>query len=129
MNRVERAFTVFYWAYILVYLCCFVGLAATGLIERSLHFVIPLHIFGMFLGLAMLIVVFRDLYKRDFPNPNTKVTWAILMLMFWPSILVYLYKHGFRPRPTIGFSQRADEVGTVLRPVKETGNPYQSPGL
>lgn len=128
MSRAERTFAIFYWAYMLAYFCCFVGLALTGLMEHSFYFIIPFHIFGMFLGLGLLIVVFRDLYARDFPNPNTKVTWVILILMFWPSILVYLYRHGFRPRPEIGLSLQVEEAGDTVEPARETGNPYQSPG-
>ena len=98
MNRYEKAFTIFYWTYTLSYLCCFFTLFLTDPQGRYFHIVIPFHFFGMAIGLPMLIVLFRDLYKRNFPNPNTKVTWTILFLMFWPSIPVYLYKHGFRPR-------------------------------
>ncbi len=127
MSRSERAFVIFYWAYMLVYVVCFVGLAIAGLLNRCFFYVMPFHFFGMFLGIPLLVVVFRDIYRRDFPNPNTKVTWAILILMFWPSILVYLYKHGFRPRPTIGSSPQAEEVGATAGLAKETGNPYQSP--
>lgn len=53
----------------------------------------------MILGIPVLIIVFRDLYKRDFPNPNTKATWAILMVMFAPSMIVYVCKYGIHPRP------------------------------
>jgi hypothetical protein len=58
--------------------------------------------FGAVLGIPLVIIVFRDLYKRDFPNPNTKVTWAILMLVLGPSIIVYLHKYGLHPRPKSG---------------------------
>lgn len=98
MGRLEKSFTIFYWCYILVYGCCFLALVISGAMERYFFYVMPFHFFGMALAIPMLIVLFRDLYKRPFPNPNSKVTWTILMLMFWPSILVYLYKHGFRPR-------------------------------
>ena len=93
MNRAEKVFVIFYWAYILAYIPCFFLLASN-------HFfaILPFHVFGMAIGIPMLIIVFRDVYKRTFPNPNTKVTWTILMLLMWPSILVYLCKYGFRPR-------------------------------
>ncbi len=93
MNRAEKAFAVFYWVYVLTYIPCFVVL-----MPRYFFQVLPFHLFGMVISIPMLVIVFRDLYKRSFPNPNSKVTWTILMLMFWPSILFYLYKHEFRPR-------------------------------
>lgn len=98
MGRAEKSFVIFYWCYMLVYICCFLAVSITGTIERWAFYVLPFHFFGMAIGIPMLIVLFRDLYKRDFPNPNSKVTWAILILMFWPSIFVYLYKYGFRLR-------------------------------
>lgn len=93
MNRAEKAFVFFYAAYMMAYIPCFFLLVAD-------HFwqIMPFHFFGMALGIPLLVIVFRDLYKRPFPNPNTKVTWAILMLTLSPSIIVYLYKHGFRSR-------------------------------
>lgn len=98
MSRGAKVFMVFYWCYILPYVCCFLTLAVTGALERVFFQILPFHFFGMAIGIPMLIVLFHDLYKRDFPNPNSKVTWTILMLVFCPSILVYLHKHGFRPR-------------------------------
>lgn len=93
MSRGEKAFLLFYAAYVLVYIPCFFLLVAD-------HFwqIMPFHLLGTALGIPVLIIVFRDLYIRQFPNPNTKVTWGILVLVLPPSIIVYLYKHGFRPR-------------------------------
>lgn len=93
MKAGEKAFVLFYGAYMLAYIPCFFLFMPSRLRE-----ILPFHFFGMALGIAVLVVVFRDLYKRDFPHPNTKLTWAILILTFSPSIIVYLYKHGFRPR-------------------------------
>lgn len=94
MGRSEKAFVFFYFAYMLAYAPCFFLL-----MPRYFWQLLPFHFLGMFLGLLLYIVVFRDLYKRDFPNPNSKVTWAILFLALWPSMIVYLYRHGFQPRP------------------------------
>ena len=93
MNRFEKAFVIFYFVYILAYIPCFFLL-----MPRYWSVVMPFHFFGMAIGIPVLIIVLRDVYKRTFPNPNTKVTWTILVLLFWPSILVYLYKYGFHPR-------------------------------
>ncbi len=98
MNRAEKAFMIFYWCYILIYGCCFVYLGVTDKLRDLFHVVMPFHFFGMAIGIPMLIILFRDLYKREFPNPNSKITWTILILMFCPSILVYLYWYGFRTR-------------------------------
>jgi hypothetical protein len=93
MNRGEKIFVFFYAAYILAYIPCFFLF-----VEDYFWTIIPFHFLGMALGIALLIIVFRDLYKRHYLNPNTKVTWAILMLVISPSIIFYLYMHGFHPR-------------------------------
>lgn len=112
-----------------LYVACFFSLAATGWMEHCFFYVLPFHFLGMFLGIPLLVIVFRDLYKRDFPNPNTKVTWAILMLLLWPSILVYLYRHGFRPRPgsSPGNATNAGSAFPTNPTTLDEGNPYRSP--
>ncbi len=99
MSRWEKSFTLFYWLYLLVYLLFIVGMGLFGDLDAYFFpWVVPFHLFGMAIGIPMLIVVFRDIYARNFPNPNTKVTWTILILVFPLSVPVYLYKHGFRSR-------------------------------
>jgi hypothetical protein len=93
MSRGEKVFVIFYFAYMLAYIPFFV-FAPYAYFPVLLAF----HFFGMVIGVVLYIVIFRDIYKRDFSNPNTKVTWTLLMLLLWPSIFVYLYKYGFRPR-------------------------------
>jgi len=93
MNRFEKAFLIFYVVYTAAYIPFFVRFAQT-----HMRVLVPFHLFGMALGAGFLFVVFRDLYKRSFQNPNTKITWTILILMFCPSVLVYLFKYAFKPR-------------------------------
>ncbi len=51
------------------------------------------------LSLATVFITIRDMYKRDFENPNFKLNW-ILVFSFTGGIglIFYLYKHGFKPR-------------------------------
>ncbi len=84
-------FVAFYFLYIIVYVPLFLNFGST-----HLRILIPFHFFGMALGLAFLIVVLSDIYKRDFPNPNSKITWTILILMFMPSVFVYLFRYALR---------------------------------
>jgi hypothetical protein len=86
MNRFEKGFVILYWAFVLVSLPYYS--AATTVFSTI----------GIVMGFVVLLIVFGDLYKRDFPDPNVKVTWAILFLLFWPSTLIYLCKYGFQPR-------------------------------
>jgi hypothetical protein len=64
---------------------------------------------------GVYIIVFRDLYKREFPNPNAKVTWTILLLLVLPSIPIYLWKHGFRRRHALQDGRRSGEPGALSR--------------
>jgi hypothetical protein len=94
MNKAEKAFCVLYIVYMLIYMPCFILL-----MPRHFEAVFPFHILGMFLGLVLIIIVMRDIYKRDFPNPNTKVTWTILIFVTGIAIFPYLFLHGFKSRP------------------------------
>jgi hypothetical protein len=94
MNKAEKAFCVLYIVYMLIYMPCFILL-----MPRHFEEIFPFHILGMFLGLVLIIIVMRDIYKRDFPNPNTKVTWTILIFVTGIAIFPYLFLHGFKPRP------------------------------
>lgn len=55
----------------------------------------------MVLSLCFIVVVVRDIFKRNFKNPNSKAIWAILVIMFWPSVFIYLPKYGFKSRDEI----------------------------
>ncbi|MFO1006338.1 MAG: hypothetical protein U0929_10300 [Planctomycetaceae bacterium] len=103
MNRWEKSYIIFYCIYMILYLCVvFIGLIRSGDIDpMTFHIILPFHLLGMAMGILLYIIVIRDIYLRSFPNPNTKVTWTILVLMFWPSIFAYLYKNGFRSRETL----------------------------
>lgn len=68
---------------------------------ESFDRIVPFHIFGMILSLCFMIVIVRDIFKRNFKNPNSKTTWAILVIMFWPSVFIYLPKYAFKPRDVV----------------------------
>jgi len=57
------------------------------------------NIVSLLWNLSAYALTIRDLYLRDFPNSNTKLTWSLLM--FWTGGIgwyVYLFKHAFKPR-------------------------------
>jgi branched-subunit amino acid ABC-type transport system permease component len=93
MNRAEKALVLVYGVALAAYIPCFFLL-----MDGFFAILLPIHFLLMILGLLVALTVFRDLYKRPFSNPNDKATWAILFLLCSPSIVVYLYRHGFRPR-------------------------------
>lgn len=95
MNKFEKFFSIFYILYIVIYGFFFFNMMNN---PENFNRIIPFHMFGMALGLAFLIIVVRDIFKRKFKNPNSKAIWATLLIAFAPSILIYLPKYAFKPR-------------------------------
>ncbi len=101
MSKAEKAFVVFYLAYAACYAPFFF------MQYPSMEMLAPFHTFGMLMGIPLLVIPFRDLYKRDFPDPNSKVTWTIAMLFTGGiGLFVYIFKHGFKPRVPISPESR-----------------------
>jgi hypothetical protein len=51
------------------------------------------------LSLAAVVLIFRDLYEREFPNPNSKLTWMLIMVLTGGiGMVVYALRHAVRPR-------------------------------
>ncbi|MBW6475243.1 MAG: hypothetical protein K0B14_19105, partial [Anaerolineaceae bacterium] len=87
MGKFEKTFVVFTLLYTVIYAFFFFNLE---LASEGFDKILPFHFLGMALSLAFIIIVIRDIYKRDFENPNSKNTWIILVLLFWPSVFIYL---------------------------------------
>jgi hypothetical protein len=67
----------------------------------------PFHTLGALMGIPLLVIPFRDLYKREFPDPNSKITWTIVMLLTGGiGLFVYIFKHGFKPRVPVAPESR-----------------------
>ena len=48
---------------------------------------------------ATMIFLIKDLYKREFENPNAKLTWFLLFVFTGGiGILVYAFEHAIKPR-------------------------------
>lgn len=99
MTRTEKTIVFVAIGNMLIYVPVFAGCMfsdpsalATGLIVW--------HFAGMILNVAAVIATVRDLYRRTFPNPSSKVTWCLLIL-FTGGIgwLVYIFKHALKPIP------------------------------
>lgn len=98
MGRLEKAFVIFSFIYIAAYSIFFFNeIKAPGNFET----IIPFHFLGMALGLGLIIVVVRDVFKRNFSNPNSKIFWTLAIIMFWPSALLYLPMYGFKTRDVV----------------------------
>lgn len=65
---------------------------------RLLNRLIPLSLLGLVINTVLIFIVLRDILSRRFRDERSKYLWLALILFFWPSLLFYLPKYGFRPR-------------------------------
>jgi hypothetical protein len=57
-----------------------------------------LALIGVVVNMGLMVVVLKDLFARSFTDNNYRYFWLAAILLFWPSIIYYLVRHGFRPR-------------------------------
>ena len=65
---------------------------------RQIHLLIPISLVGLVVNVALIFIVLKDVFSRRFYDQNRKYVWIVMILLFWPSIIYYLYSYGFRPR-------------------------------
>ena len=105
VSYAERTFMLWTLSYLAVYIVVFFSLGAVHLSFYELRglraeWIMPFHLLGMFQNFVAFVLTIRDLYLRPFPNPNAKLTWALLI--HWTGgigWLVYVFKHALKPRP------------------------------
>lgn len=102
MNRFEQII-VFgaLMGQVIVVVLGFAGLnnAASYLNESWFNY---LGIATFLLSICAMVLILRDLYKRQFENPNSKLTWLLIM-MFTGGIglVIYIFRHAVKPRGNI----------------------------
>ena len=65
---------------------------------RNLKILLPLGLVGVTVNIGLMFVVLRDILYRKFTHPTAKYIWIAVVLFFWPAVLYYLPKHGFKSR-------------------------------
>lgn len=65
---------------------------------RQFNRLLAIGLAGIVVNVILMFVVLRDIFLRRFHNPNMRFVWIGLVLFFWPSIVYYLFRHGFHPR-------------------------------
>ena len=102
MKGIQRIIVIVALGNMVVYIPYFliqIGNAAVNHVQLDPIAIMPWHFIGMFLNLLALVATIRDLYLRPFADPNSKVTWCLLILctggIGW---VVYIFKHAFQPR-------------------------------
>lgn len=94
MSKLEKIYSVFA-VIVVIAAAVFICLSLLSQQHDTYKLLIPATIaFGINVGL--MFVVFKDIYFRKFPNPSSKYIWFALILLIWPSVLIYLPLYGFR---------------------------------
>lgn len=71
MKGAERAFVIWALSYLAVYVVIAVSVAcAVHPDSSSIRYLIPFHLLGFAQNVAALILTIKDLFQREFPNPN-----------------------------------------------------------
>jgi len=65
---------------------------------RQLKVLLPITFVGLVINIIFMFIVLRDIFLRQFKTTGQKFLWVILILFFWPSVLLYLPKFGFKQR-------------------------------
>ena len=66
---------------------------------RELAVLLPLSFIGLLVNIGLIFVVLKDLFTREGVDKNRKIIWTMAMLICWPTIVVYLFAHGFEAHP------------------------------
>jgi hypothetical protein len=55
----------------------------------------------MLLSIAAVVLILRDLYKREFTSPNSKLTWLLVMMLTGGiGMVIYVFRYALHPRAT-----------------------------
>lgn len=65
---------------------------------QQLKILLPFTGVSLIVNIGLMFVVFKDIYSREFQNPNQKYIWFALILFIWPAVLIYLPLYGFKSR-------------------------------
>ena len=94
MNTFEKIFSVFSIIFAIALITMFSVYPET----RQFKLLLPLSLLGVSINIGLMFVVLRDIFFRSFAKPTSKYLWIALILLFWPAVIYYLPKHGFKPR-------------------------------
>jgi hypothetical protein len=65
---------------------------------RQLMVLLPMTFVGLIVNIVFMFIVLRDIFLRTFTSSGLKILWVVLILVFWPAVLIYLPLFGFKSR-------------------------------
>lgn len=92
MSFIEKAYSIFS----IIFAFCLLTAFALYPELRQLNKLIPLSLVGLLVNIGFMFVVLRHILVKAPFKQKDKIFWIALVLVFWPSAIVYLAIHGFR---------------------------------
>lgn len=97
MNLIEKIYAIFALLFALALVCCLILIPELRYLDK----LVPLCIAGLVINVGLMFVVLKDIFYRPFPDTKQRYFWVFVVLFFWPAIIIYLPKYGFKPRLTL----------------------------
>jgi len=94
MTSLEKLFSLC----AIIFLACLLGSLIIVPQMRNLEILLPVSLLGFLINATLLFIVFKDIFTRSFETDTKKYIWILLILIFLPTILIYLPKYGFKPK-------------------------------
>ncbi len=88
----------FYSIFAVLFVAALILILALYPESRQLKILLPISFVGLIINIVFMFIVLRDIFLRNFKTTGQKFLWVFLILFFWPAVLVYLPKFGFKPR-------------------------------
>lgn len=94
MTTLEKLYCLFAIAFALAFLTVLYLIPET----RQLSILLPAGLVAIAVNIGLIFTVLRDILCRRFATPTARYLWLAVILLFWPAVLYYLPRHGFRKR-------------------------------
>lgn len=94
MNTFEKIYCILAIAFALIFLATLYLVPET----RRLGILLPAGLVGVAVNIGLIFIVLKDILSRRFRTPATGYLWIGIILLFWPAVLYYLPRYGFRKK-------------------------------
>lgn len=94
MNRFEKLFSLVGLLFIPLITGILIVIPAASMFIVML----PMALLGVLINVALLYVVFKDIFSRSSHQESTRYLWVMATLLVLPTVIIYLVKYGFKPR-------------------------------
>jgi len=94
MTTLEKLYCIFAVAFALIFLAILYLMPES----RRLGSLLPAGLAGVAVNIGLIFIVLKDILSRRFRTSATRYLWIGVILLFWPAVLYYLPRYGFRKR-------------------------------